>query len=67
MCNGSTLCLNGTSLEEWQTVLAKVEVVIASASMLGPHNPEDYPNIKVIAVSGEPCPQCKCNMRRIRS
>ncbi|KAG5220859.1 NRPS protein biosynthetic cluster [Salix suchowensis] len=34
-----------------------VDVVIATPSMLFPHDPVDYPNIKVIAVAGEVCPQ----------
>jgi hypothetical protein len=34
-----------------------VDVVIATPSMLIPHNPVDYPNIKAIAVAGEPCPK----------
>lgn len=34
-----------------------VDVVIATPSMLGPHQPSAYPNIKVVAVAGEACPQ----------
>lgn len=36
-----------------------VDVIIATPSMLLPHNPQDYPNVKVVAVAGEPCPKCK--------
>lgn len=32
-------------------------MVIATPSMLGPHDPLAYPNIKRIAVAGEACPQ----------
>ncbi|KAG5221330.1 NRPS protein biosynthetic cluster [Salix suchowensis] len=34
-----------------------VDIVIATPSMLVPHDPADYPNIKVVAVAGEVCPQ----------
>ena len=27
--------------------------------MLMPHDPADYPNTKVVAVAGEPCPKSK--------
>lgn len=36
-----------------------VDIVIATPSMLAPHNPVDNPTIKVVAVAGEPCPKCK--------
>ncbi|KAG6832066.1 hypothetical protein H0H92_005488 [Tricholoma furcatifolium] len=57
LCNGSTLCLRGRTSKEWRTVMKSVDVVIATPSMLVPHDPADYPNIKVVAVGGEPCPQ----------
>ncbi|KAG6910275.1 hypothetical protein DXG01_011672 [Tephrocybe rancida] len=57
MCNGSTLCLRGKTSKEWRAVMKTVEVVVATPSMLAPHKPEDYPNIKVVAVAGEPCPK----------
>lgn len=34
-----------------------VDVVVATPSMLLPHDPADYPNIKAVAVAGEPCPK----------
>jgi hypothetical protein len=34
-----------------------VDVVIATPSMMLPHEPSDYPNIKIVAVAGEACPQ----------
>lgn len=36
-----------------------VDVIIATPSMLVPHNPADYPNVKAVAVAGEPCPKGK--------
>ncbi|KAK7469248.1 hypothetical protein VKT23_003735 [Stygiomarasmius scandens] len=57
LCNGATLCLRGKTSKEWRAVMKTVDVVIATPSMLLPHDPLDYPNIKVIAVAGEACPQ----------
>lgn len=34
-----------------------VDVVIATPSMLAPHDPEDYPTIEVVAAVGEHCPK----------
>lgn len=39
-----------------------VEIVIATPSMLVPHNPLDYPNIRSVAVAGEPCPKGLSNL-----
>ncbi|KIK52042.1 hypothetical protein GYMLUDRAFT_251511 [Collybiopsis luxurians FD-317 M1] len=57
LCNGATLCLRGRTSKEWRAVMKTVDVVIATPSMLGPHDPSAYPNIKVVAVAGEACPQ----------
>ncbi|GLB38322.1 putative adenylate-forming reductase, a natural product biosynthesis enzyme that resembles non-ribosomal peptide synthetases, yet serves to modify one substrate, rather than to condense two or more building blocks [Lyophyllum shimeji] len=57
LCNGSTLCLRGKTSKEWRAVMRTVDVVIATPSMLAPHEPSDYPTIKVVAVAGEPCPK----------
>ncbi|EKM79191.1 hypothetical protein AGABI1DRAFT_74022 [Agaricus bisporus var. burnettii JB137-S8] len=57
MCNGCTLYLRGKSSKEWRAVMKLVDVIIATPSMLLPHNPQDYPNVKVVAVAGEPCPK----------
>ncbi|KAF8967152.1 nonribosomal peptide synthetase 12 [Flammula alnicola] len=57
MCNGSTLCLRGKTSKEWRAVMKTVDIVIATPSMLMPHKPSDYPNIKTVAVAGEPCPK----------
>ncbi|KAJ3837524.1 nonribosomal peptide synthetase 12 [Lentinula raphanica] len=57
LCNGATLCLRGKTSKEWKAVMKTVDVVIATPSMLVPHEPSAYPNIKVVAVAGEACPQ----------
>ncbi|KZV65298.1 nonribosomal peptide synthetase 12 [Peniophora sp. CONT] len=57
LCNGATLCIRGKSSKEWRALLKTVDVVIATPSMMVPHNPSDYPNIKTVAVAGEPVPQ----------
>ncbi|KXN81763.1 Linear gramicidin synthase subunit C [Leucoagaricus sp. SymC.cos] len=57
MSNGSTLYLRGKTSKEWRSVMKQVDVVVATPSMLTPHDPADYPNIKAVAVAGEPCPK----------
>lgn len=57
MSNGSTLYLRGKTSKEWRSVMKLVDVVVATPSMLVPHDPADYPNIKTVAVAGEPCPK----------
>ncbi|KAI0057826.1 nonribosomal peptide synthetase 12 [Artomyces pyxidatus] len=57
LCNGCTLCIRGKSSKEWRAVMKTVDVVIATPSMMIPHQPADYPNIKVVATAGEVCPQ----------
>ncbi|KAL0961153.1 hypothetical protein HGRIS_006125 [Hohenbuehelia grisea] len=57
LSNGCTLCLRGKTSKEWRTVMKTVDIVIATPSMLTPHEPAEYPNIKAIAVAGEVCPQ----------
>ncbi|KAH8104625.1 nonribosomal peptide synthetase 12, partial [Cristinia sonorae] len=57
MSNGCTLCIRGKSSKEWRAVMKTVDIVIATPSMLTPHDPADYPNIKAVATAGEPCPQ----------
>jgi len=59
MSNGSTLYLRGKTSKEWRSVMKLVDVIIATPSMLMPHDPTDYPNIKIVAVAGEPCPKSK--------
>ncbi|KAJ7109738.1 nonribosomal peptide synthetase 12, partial [Mycena crocata] len=57
LCNGATLVLRGQTSKEWRTAMRSVDVVIGTPSMLAPHNPTDYPNIKTVAVAGEACPR----------
>ncbi|KAJ7780692.1 nonribosomal peptide synthetase 12 [Mycena maculata] len=57
LCNGSTLVLRGQTSKEWRAAMKAVDIVIGTPSMLAPHNPTDYPNIKVVAVAGEACPR----------
>ncbi|KAJ7644140.1 nonribosomal peptide synthetase 12 [Roridomyces roridus] len=62
LCNGATLVLRGQSSKEWRAVMKKVDVVIGTPSMLAPHDPADYPNIKVVAVAGEACPRATADL-----
>ncbi|KAJ3555227.1 hypothetical protein NM688_g2696 [Phlebia brevispora] len=57
LCNGCTLCIRGNHSKDWRDVLKKVDIVIATPSIIARHDPADYPNIKVLATAGEPCPQ----------
>lgn len=57
LCNGCTLCIRGKSSKEWRALMKTVDIVIATPSILGPHDPADYPNIKFVATAGEVCPQ----------
>ena len=57
LTNGGTLVLRGTAAACWTAVLKTVDVLISTPSILLRHDPEDYPNIKVVATAGEPCPQ----------
>ncbi|KAF8077658.1 nonribosomal peptide synthetase 12 [Lyophyllum atratum] len=57
MSNGATLCLRGKTSKEWRAVMKTVDVVVATPSMLAPHDPAENPRIKVVAVAGEPCPK----------
>ncbi|RDB21480.1 Linear gramicidin synthase subunit D [Hypsizygus marmoreus] len=57
LCNGSTLCLRGKTSKDWRSIMRTVDIVIATPSILALHDPADYPNIKVVAVAGEPCPK----------
>lgn len=52
-----TLYLRGPRRADWIKVLKTVEVVVATPSILLPHNPKDFPNVRVVATAGEPCPQ----------
>ncbi|KAH9922827.1 nonribosomal peptide synthetase 12 [Epithele typhae] len=57
LSNGCTLCVRGKSSKEWRAVMKTVDILFsATPSMMAPHDPVDYPNIKVVATAGEPCP-----------
>lgn len=57
LMNGGTLCLRGPRRADWISVMKKVDVIIATPSILVFHDPVEYPNVKVVATAGEPCPQ----------
>ncbi|KAK0212738.1 AMP-binding protein [Desarmillaria ectypa] len=57
LMNGGTLYLRGPRRADWLKVLKTVDVVIAAPSILLPHDPKDFPNVRVVATAGEPCPQ----------
>ncbi|KAF7433604.1 hypothetical protein PC9H_005565 [Pleurotus ostreatus] len=41
----------------WESTLQSVDLVIATPSILALYDPSKFPNIKIVAVAGEPCPQ----------
>jgi len=51
--NGGTLHIRSN---DWESCLKRVDTVIATPSVLGRFRQVDFPNIKTIAVGGEPCP-----------
>lgn len=57
LLNGGTLVLRGSAKKDWEDVLRTVDVVIATPTILQCYKPSDYPNIRVVATAGEPCPQ----------
>ncbi|KAK6207974.1 amino acid adenylation domain-containing protein [Colletotrichum tabaci] len=58
MMNGGTLHIRGSGNDLWTDCLQRVDTVIATPSVVLKHmaRREDFPNIKTIAVGGEPCP-----------
>ncbi|KAF4828146.1 Adenylate-forming reductase [Colletotrichum tropicale] len=58
MMNGGTLHIRGSGNDLWTDCLQRVDTVIATPSVVLKHMPnrEDFPNIRTIAVGGEPCP-----------
>ena len=52
--NGGTLMIRGKSIEE---TVKKVDVVIATPTILSSVNPKKCKQVKVAAVAGEPCPK----------
>ncbi|KAK0461162.1 AMP-binding protein [Desarmillaria tabescens] len=57
LMNGGTLYLRGPRRADWIKVLKTVDVVVATPTILLPHDPKDFPNVRVVATAGEPCPQ----------
>ncbi|KAI5117922.1 hypothetical protein M0805_002001 [Coniferiporia weirii] len=57
LSNGCTLCIRGKSSKEWRALMKTVDIIIATPSILAPHDPADYPNVKFVATAGEVCPQ----------
>lgn len=54
LANGGTLMIRSKSIEE---TVRKVDVVIATPTILSSVNAKKCKNVKVAAVAGEPCPQ----------
>ncbi|KAI0820534.1 hypothetical protein BC628DRAFT_1397011 [Trametes gibbosa] len=57
LLNGGTLVLRGSSKQDWHNTLRSVDVVIATPTILQRHRAADYPNVRVVATAGEPCPR----------
>ncbi|PBK92167.1 acetyl-CoA synthetase-like protein [Armillaria gallica] len=57
LMNGGTLYLRGPRRADWIKVMKTVDVIVATPSILVPHDPVDFPNVRVVATAGEPCPQ----------
>ena len=53
--NGGSLYLRGPRRPDWIKVMKTVDVLICTPSILQPHDPEEYTNVKVVATAGEPC------------
>lgn len=57
LLNGCTLCIRGSEKQSWAAILRTVDVVISTPSILSTYRPADFPNIRIVATAGEPCPQ----------
>ncbi|KAG7453202.1 AMP-binding protein [Guyanagaster necrorhizus] len=57
LINGGTLYLRGPRRADWIKVMKTVDIIVATPSILLPHDPSDFPNVRVVATAGEPCPQ----------
>ncbi|KAH9846556.1 hypothetical protein C2E23DRAFT_852192 [Lenzites betulinus] len=57
LLNGGTLVLRGSGREDWHNTLRSVDVVIATPTVLQRHRAVDYPNVRIVATAGEPCPR----------
>jgi non-ribosomal peptide synthetase component F len=62
MVNGATLCLRGSNSKQWKQVMRTVDILICTPSMLAPHNPADYPNLRTVAVAGEACSKATADL-----
>jgi len=58
LAHGGTLMVRGKAIEE---TLQEVDVIIATPSILSVIDPRSCPNIKKVAVAGEPCPLTLAN------
>ncbi|KAF9498260.1 non-ribosomal peptide synthase [Pleurotus eryngii] len=57
LMNGCSLHIRGSDRSSWESTLQSVDLVIATPSILALYDPSNFPNIKIVAVAGEPCPQ----------
>ncbi|CZS96383.1 related to non-ribosomal peptide synthetase [Rhynchosporium graminicola] len=54
LINGATLLIRTS---KWEPVLSRAHTIISTPSILATFPRKAYPNIKVVAVAGEPCPK----------
>jgi len=54
LAHGATLCIRGGDIA---ACAARVDVLIATPSILARLRPQDCPHLQVVALAGEPCPQ----------
>ncbi|EUC30181.1 hypothetical protein COCCADRAFT_39539 [Bipolaris zeicola 26-R-13] len=54
LMNGGTLYLRGS---DWEVTLKQIDTLICTPSILSKYDQQSFPNIKVLAVAGEACPQ----------
>ena len=54
LSHGATLVIRGKDI---QATAEKVDIIIATPSILGSINADECKNVKFVAVAGEPCPQ----------
>ncbi|KAL9565617.1 hypothetical protein ACKAV7_009799 [Fusarium commune] len=54
LANGDTL---GMRSSNWSKALQQIDILICTPSILAKHDPQDCPNLKVVATAGEPSSQ----------
>ncbi|KAG7410927.1 Adenylate-forming reductase [Fusarium oxysporum f. sp. rapae] len=54
LANGDTL---GMRSSNWLKALQQIDILICTPSILAKHDPQDCPNLKVVATAGEPSSQ----------